>query len=157
YQQSKQSKHQANGKAHTEPPPFIKSSQQFVAGFIPPDYAVDGLLQEGFLYSLTGATGSGKTSITLRLAASRPLGIEFANRETKKGRVLYFAAENPDDVRMRWIALGQHMGFDPDNIDVFFIEGAFRISGAVKTLKDEADRLGGQFGTVIIDTAPVFF
>ena len=35
----------------------IKSSKQFVAGFVPPDYTVDGLLQEGFLYSLTGQTG----------------------------------------------------------------------------------------------------
>jgi hypothetical protein len=37
---------------------LIKSSAQFVAGFIPPDYIVDGLLQQGFLYSLTGQTGS---------------------------------------------------------------------------------------------------
>jgi hypothetical protein len=41
----------------------ILSSKEFVAGFEPPDYLVDGLLQEGFLYSL-------KTAITLRLAAS---------------------------------------------------------------------------------------
>src|SRR5205823_8267049 len=53
---------------------MILSSQQFVAGFVPPDYIVDGLLQQGFLYSLTGATGAGKTCITLRLAASVALG-----------------------------------------------------------------------------------
>jgi hypothetical protein len=64
--------------------PLIKSSKEFVAEFVPPDYLVDGLLQEGFLYSLTGATGAGKTAITLRLAASIGLGAGFANRETKK-------------------------------------------------------------------------
>ena len=64
-------------------PVTIKSSQQFVAGFVPPDYTVDGLMQEGFLYSLTGATGAGKTAITLRLATSVALGASFADRNTK--------------------------------------------------------------------------
>src|SRR5262249_51982247 len=84
-----------------EAPPSrtIKSSRHFVAAFVPPDFTVDGLLQEGFLYSLTGATGAGNT---LRLAASMAQGEEFAGRATKKKRVLYLAAENPDDVRMRW-------------------------------------------------------
>jgi hypothetical protein len=35
---------------------LIKSSREFVAGFVPPDYLVDGMLQEAFLYSNTGAT-----------------------------------------------------------------------------------------------------
>jgi AAA domain len=78
-----------------DPLPLIKSSKEFVADFVPPDYLVDGLLQEAFLYSLTGATGAGKTAITLRLAASVALGVVFANCETKKRRVLYLAAENP--------------------------------------------------------------
>jgi RecA-family ATPase len=104
---------------------LIKSSREFVAGFIPPDFLVDGLLQEAFLYSLTGATGAGKTAIMLRLAATVALGIVFAGRETKKRRVLYLAAENPADVRMRWITLAQQMDFDADIIEVFFIEGAF--------------------------------
>jgi hypothetical protein len=135
----------------------IKSSKQFVAAFVPPDYLIDGLLQERFLYSLTGATGAGKTSITLRLAASIALGIPFADRETKKRRVLYLAAENPDDVRMRWIALSQHMDFDIDSIEVFFIEGVFKISQMADPLKKEAIRIGGEFGLVIVDTGPVFY
>src|SRR5262249_48761055 len=110
-----------------------------------------------FLYSLTGATGAGKTSITLRLAASVALGVPFADRETKKRRVLYLAAENPDDVRMRWIALSQHMEFDVDEIAVFFIEGVFKISQMGEAMKREALRLGGEFGLVIVDTGPVFY
>jgi len=138
-------------------PVTIKSSKQFVAGFVPPDYTVDGLLQEGFLYSATGATGAGKTAITLRLAASVALGAPFADRRTKKNRVLYLAAENPDDVRMRWIALSQHMDFNLEAIEVFFIEGVFKISQMADCLKKEADRIGGEFGLVIIDTGPVFY
>jgi hypothetical protein len=135
----------------------IKSSKDFVAGFVPPDYLVDGLLQERFLYSLTGQTGAGKTSITLRLAASVALGVKFCDRETKKNRVLYLAAENPDDVRMRWIALSQHMQFELDEIEVYFIEGVFKISQMAGALKAEAERLGGEFGLVIVDTGPVFY
>ena len=118
---------------------------------------MDGLLQEGFLYSLTGATGAGKTAIALRLAASTALGVSFAGRETKKRRVLYLAAENPDDVRMRWIALSQHMDFAVNEIEVFFVEGVFKISAAKDRLKEEAEKHGGDFGLVVIDTSPVFY
>jgi hypothetical protein len=135
----------------------IKASAEFVAGFVPPDYVVNGLLQQGFLYSLTGQTGSGKTSITLRLAASVALGALFAGRETKKSHVLVLAAENPDDVRMRWIALAPHMDFDVDNIEVFFSDTRFTISKMKETLCAELKRHGGQFGLVIIDTGPAFF
>jgi Bifunctional DNA primase/polymerase, N-terminal/AAA domain len=147
----------ADGHASDDAESLIKTSKQFVANFLPPDYIVDGLLQEGFLYSLTGATGAGKTAITLRLAASTALGVIFAGRETKRRRVLYLAAENPDDVRMRWIALSQHMHFEIDAIEVFFVEGVFKISEAKDRLRKEAEKLGGDFGLVIIDTSPVFY
>ena len=117
---------------------LLTSSKDFVAGFVPPDYLVDGLLQEAFLYSLTGATGAGKTAITLRLAASVARGAMFAGRETKQRRVLYLAAENPVDVRMRWIALAQQMDFEADSIEVYFVEGAFKISQMAETLRTEA-------------------
>jgi hypothetical protein len=136
---------------------LIKPSKNFVAGFVPPDYLVDGLLQESFFYSLTGATGAGKTAITLRLAASVATGALFAGRETKKRRVLYLAAENPLDVRMRWIALSQHMNFDHDSIEVFFVEGVFKISQMATRLKQHAEAIGGDFGLVNIDTGPVFY
>src|SRR5262249_13985566 len=137
--------------------PLIQSSRQFVAGYTPPDYLIHGLLLEAFLYCLTGATGAGKTAIALRLAASVALGISFAGRKTKKRRVLYLAAENPVDIRMRWIALAQQMDFDADAIEVYFIEGVFRISKMTNTLKAEAERIGGEFGLIIVDTGPVFY
>jgi hypothetical protein len=139
------------------PGPRILSSREFVAGFVPPDYLVHGLIQEGFLYSLTGATGSGKTSVTLRMAASIALGKDFAGKKTKRRRVLYLAAENPDDVRMRWIALAQQMDFLIDKIEVYFIEGVFRISEMTERIKTEIGRLGGEFGLVVVDTGPVFY
>jgi AAA domain len=153
--ESQDSTRKPNG--HDSQPSLIKSSAQFVAEFVPPDYIVDGLLQEGFLYSLTGATGAGKTAITMPLAASTALGVPFAGRETKKRRVLYLAGENPTDVRMRWIALSQRMHFDPDTVEVYFIDKVFKISEAAAILKEETAKLGGDFGLVIIDTGPVFY
>ena len=153
----RQERKSGNGGASQEPQPVIKSSAEFVAGFVAPDYILDGLLQQGFLYSLTGQTGAGKTSVTLRLAASTALGIIFAGRETKKSRVLYLAAENPDDARMRWIALAQHMDFDPNTIEVFFSDTRFTISKMKPMLYAELKRHGGEFGLVIIDTGPSFF
>jgi AAA domain len=137
--------------------PVIKSSREFIAGFVPPEYAVVGLLQRRFFYSLTGQTGAGKTAIMLLLCACAALGHPFAGRETKKLRVLYLAAENADDVRMRWIALAQSMGFDIDTIEVYFVEGRFTISKSLALLRAEAERHGGEFGLVVIDTGPTFF
>ncbi len=136
---------------------LIKTSGQFVKGFTPPDYTVVGLMVRRFIYSLTGQTSAGKTCITLLLAASVALGKPFAGCVTKKCRVLYCAAENPDDVRMRWIALAQEMGFDASNIEVYFTEDTFTISALGNQLRQEAEAFGGEFGLVIVDTGPAFF
>ena len=136
---------------------LIKSSKEFVAGFVPPEYVVVGLLQRRFFYSLTGQTGSGKTAIMLLLSACAAPGKLFAGKETKPIRVLYLAAENADDVRMRWIALAQSMDFDIDAIEVYFVEGRFSLSKSLRLLRTEAERHGGEFGLVIVDTGPTFF
>jgi hypothetical protein len=77
---------------------LILSSAEFVAGFIPPDYLLDGILLCGFVYSFTAPTGHGKTAIALSLSVAVALGQDFAGRNVTKGRVLYFAGENPTDV-----------------------------------------------------------
>ena len=52
--------------------------------------------------------------------------------------------------------MAQHMDFDVDNIEVFFIEGVFKISQMAAALKREAERVGGDFGLVIIAPARHF-
>ncbi|GGF66903.1 hypothetical protein GCM10007301_28160 [Azorhizobium oxalatiphilum] len=136
--------------------PELVSSGDFVRGFVPPDYAVDGIIQTGFLYSLTGQTGSGKTAAALLLAACIALGRDFAGRETKQARVFYFAGENPDDVTMRWIGLCHALGLDADDLDVHFIRGVFSVTNFLDHIRTEAERLGG-VGLIIIDTTAAYF
>jgi hypothetical protein len=137
-------------------PKLIQSSADFVAAFTPPDYLIDGVLQRRFLYSLTGRTGSGKTSIMLLLSASVALGQHIGNLEVDQGRVLYCAGENADDVRMRWIALATEMEFDIDRIDVHFVTER----GNITKLRQRIDQELAQIGDVVlvvIDTAQAYF
>ena len=139
-----------------KPRPLIQSSAAFIAGFKPPDYLFDGVLQRRFIYSLTAPTGSGKTSFLLLLAASTAQGTPISGRDMQRGRVIYFAGENPDDVRMRWIVMAERMGFDVDRIDVHFIPGTFSIPDLKKRIWAEARQLGG-FALAIIDTSAAYF
>ena len=108
-------------------------------------------------FIVTGTPGAGKTAITLRLAATVAQGFSFGGHPTKTMRVLYAAAENPDDVRMRWIAMSQEMGFDINTVGVFFTEGRFTLSTMLDKLRAEAERHGRNFGLVVIDTSPTYF
>jgi len=59
---------------------------------------------------MTAPTGTGKTSVALRIAAYVALGLTLSEREVEQARVPFLAAENPDDVRMRWVKLCEEMG-----------------------------------------------
>lgn len=137
--------------------PLIKSSSEFVAAFTIPNYLIKRVLMHSYLYALTGQTGAGKTAITLLMASCVALGRPFAGLKTQPRRVLYLAAENPDDTRNRWIAMAQQNDFDVHAIEAYFIEGVFRISQMNAKLREECVRVGGDFGLVIIDTGPAFY
>jgi AAA domain len=135
---------------------LIKSSAQFLADFTPPDYLIDGLLQRRFCYSFTALTNGGKTAVCLLFSVHIALGRLLNGREVACGRVLYLAGENPDDVRMRWIAMAQHLEFNSDTIDVHFIPGVFKISELKAKVHQEAERLGG-LALIIVDTSAAYF
>jgi hypothetical protein len=135
---------------------LIVSSAEFIAGFIPPDYLIDGLIQRRFIYSLTAPTGSGKTAIALLLAACVALGRPVGEYQLEAGRVLYLAGENPDDVRMRWLAMADAMDFDIDTIDVHFLPGVKKLSEIEGRIKSEIEKIGPVV-FVIIDTSAAYF
>jgi len=135
---------------------LIMTSGEFVRAFVPPDYLIDGVLQMSFLYALTGKTGSGKTAIALLFAASVALGRNIGDIEVQQGRVLYFAGENYVDVQMRWIAMAQHMGFDPEAIEVYFISQRFKISQTREIIAAEIKRFG-EVSLVVVDTSAAYY
>src|SRR5262249_47096710 len=109
------------------PAKLTLSSAEFVAGFVPPVYLFVGWLQRRFVSSLTAATGDGKTAIALLISLAVSQSSKLGKLEVKRGRVLYFAGENPDDVRMRWMATTQQVGLAPEDIDnVHFVPGVFK-------------------------------
>lgn len=71
--------------------------------------------------------------------------------------MLYFAGENPDDLRMRWIVLSEQMDFDRNDIDVHFIVGAdTEIPKVINQINSEVTVLGG-VALIIVDTSAAYF
>jgi AAA domain len=153
------SRHPGN-EGSSEPPKkqLFQSSAEFVAGFVPPDYLIDGLLQRRYVYSFTAKTGDGKTTIALLLAACVARGTPLAGREVEKGRVLFFAGENPDDVRTRWIKLCEELGENPDAMDVVFMP--FTLDLSAKQIRAQIDTeatKAGPFSLLIVDTSASYY
>ncbi len=136
--------------------PKIISSADLVRGFVPPDYFLDGVAQKGFIYSMTAATGTGKTAVLLLIAQMAAEGGELAGREVSKGRVVYFAGENPDDVTMRWIGMAHETGFDMDAIDVHFITERFSVPDAIAAISAQVEAIGGA-DLIVVDTSAAYF
>ena len=113
-------------------------------------------MQRRFCYSLTAATGAGKTAIALRLGVHVALGRKLSDRDVERGRVLYFASENSVDVQARWIAMAEHCGFDVATIDVHFVSGATKLSEIADRITAEANALG-DLALVIVDTSAATF
>jgi hypothetical protein len=133
--------------------PTLKSALQFTADFIPPNFLVDLILQRGFLYSLTAQTGDGKTAILLLLVYCIAFEVVFGTQGVEQGRVCFFAGENPDDVRMRWIAMGERLKFDQAQIPVDFIEGVFPLP----RLRDLVAKADKEYALIVIDSSAVYF
>jgi hypothetical protein len=137
---------------------LIKSSGEFVRALAPPDYLIDGLVQRGFVYSMTGVTGHGKTAIMMLITAHVALGLPLDGREIEKKRVLFFAGENPDDIGMRWVKMCEEFGRDPDAMDVFFMPGTPVISAPeIRRRIDAEAEKHGPFGLLVVDTSAAYF
>ena len=136
--------------------PKLVSSAELVRGFTPPDYHIEGVIQRGYLYSMTASTGTGKTAVALLITLLTEQGEDLGAREVTQGRVVYFAGENQDDVTMRWIGMCHERGLDPDVLDVHFIRERFSIPEAISAIREQVEALGGA-GLVIVDTSAAYF
>lgn len=141
----------------TPPGGFIKTSAEFVHGFIAPDYLVDGILQRRYCYSLTAQTGVGKTTVAMRLAAHVAIGKSLGEIGVERGTVIYLAGENPTDITMRILGLCKEMGLDPTMIDIHFIPGVLHLSKVAERITREVIEKRLKPSLVVVDTAAAYF
>ncbi|WHO79694.1 AAA family ATPase [Rhizobium leguminosarum] len=118
----------------------LVSTQKFMERMQPPDYLVDGLLLRGRTYTLTGPTGHGKTLVALLMAIRISRGEWFCGRKCRKGPVAFFAAENPDNVRIQFFALCAEMGIEPETVDIRWHDGLFALDTAVAAVRSDLAR-----------------
>jgi hypothetical protein len=137
-------------------PAMFQSETEFTHGFVPPDYLLDGVYQCGFLYSVTAQTGGGKTAMMLRLVAHIATEQPFCGLDVKKGEVLYMAGENPDDVKMRWMALKREMGIT-ERLGVHFTSGSKKLTEIVPQLEREIIKKEMKPILIVVDTAAAHF
>lgn len=140
----------------------ILSLADFIKGFVPPDYLIEGMLQRRFIYSLCGPTGHAKTAVALlvaRLVSCADPKPVLGLHPVEKGRVVYFVGENPDDVRMRVIGSAwerKQAGENPYIDNVSFIPGVFNIEAMISTIADDL-RKHGSASLIIVDTSAAYF
>ena len=139
-----------------QPVPLILTSKQFADTLQPPAYIIDGIIQRGFLYSLTARTGHGKTAVVLRACAAVVRGEEFAGCTTRKGSVLFFAGENPQDVRARYVAMCDQLGIDTDTAAMYFVDGRIDIGANLARIRIEAGAIP-DLRLIVVDTAAAYF
>jgi hypothetical protein len=138
----------------------VYSKADFVKGFHAPSYLIEGMLQRRFIYSITGATGHAKTAIALlicELVASPETNVMLLGHRVRKGRVVYFVGENPDDVRMRVIGADSRRSGDPLQDWISFIPGVFDIDKMFEKLEHEIERLPSPIDLVVVDTSAAYF
>jgi hypothetical protein len=142
--------------------PTLLSKADFLAGFVPPNYLIDRVLQRRFIYALTASTGHGKTALALLIAQliadSDPRAAFLGRHAVDKGNVIYFAGENPDDLRMRVMAADAKVGHDGTLDRISFIAGTFGIEAMRAECEAEAEAISdGKIDLVVVDTSAAYF
>jgi hypothetical protein len=149
-------KSQSKGKGNSQAqPPALVHFEAFIAGFQAPEYAIDGLIRRGALYSLTAPTGHGKTAVALALDVCLATGTNLNGRQVEQGNVVYFAAENPEDVKARMIFMADRLNLDPATVPIYFVEGSFDLDDWADHIADEIKLIGGAI-SITVDTGPAF-
>ena len=87
---------------------------------------VDGLLYRNTLARINGASGHGKTFVTLDLAGRVAAGMPWAGRRTHAGRVVYMVAEGTEGIADRIEAWEAHCG---QAMDVIFLPRPVQMLG----------------------------
>ncbi len=82
------------------------------------DWLIKGVVPRDSLSMIYGKSGTGKSFVTLDLAAHIALGKDWHGRKTKQGRVVYIAAEGAGGLSKRLTALAMAMHVDFEMLDI---------------------------------------
>lgn len=121
------------------------------------NWLIDGFIEESSLTLLYGASGAGKSFVTLGMAASIATGTPWFDRAVKQGPVVYIAGEGHSGIRRRLKACEQHNGERlPDN-SLLLSDGAASLmdEGSAKAVSEairEFAAVHGQPALIVIDT-----
>jgi AAA domain len=138
-------------------PSGFQTLSRFMSDYVPLAYALDGVMRSGSVYTLTARTGTGKTAfnVILALAIATGEGKRLLGRHVEPGRVLYVALENPDDVRMRFLAACYLLNIDAHAIAdrIVILDRRLKAEDILALMKRERD----PFRAVIVDTFAAHF
>ncbi len=88
----------------------------------PPNWIIEQLIPQADLAMIYGAPSSGKSFIALDLAFAVSTGFTWFNRKSRKGSVVWIAAEAAGAMRNRVRAYGQARGIMLETTDLWVIE-----------------------------------
>lgn len=134
------------------------SSEAFLAAVEMPCWVVSGIVQRGYLYSLTAPTNHGKTAVSLVMAMCIAAGRPFAGCEVEQGNVLILCGENQDGFRLRMLATMQSLDIAPQGIAgrcwVYPQSGS--LLEILPGIKEDSAAMG-ELAFVLVDTSVSFF
>lgn len=139
-----------------EPPPTIYEWPEWKASYRAPKFLVKGILQYGYVYTLTARPGHGKSAVALYLSFCVALGDMFCGHRCRKGRVLFCAGENAPDINVRSHILIEVMSLGNVELTISVIPKTFGLKNQYEFIKAYAEKMGG-YDLIIIDTMQAFF
>jgi hypothetical protein len=130
----------------------------FISAAAAPRFVVRPAIQGGYLHAMTALTNHGKTALAQAMAIAVGAEKPFAGLPVSGGRVLYLCGENPEDQRIRFLALCEQRGIAPADLEnrLYVRDGADRLGGIVDEIIAQANAVG-EFALVVVDTSAAFF
>lgn len=121
----------------------------------PIPWLVEGFFIKDTLAALVGKPSSGKSLISLSLAASIATGADWFGHKTQKGTVVYLAGEGQWGISRRLMAWSKHHNISLDEADLYLSDHAVMVDQP-KAIVDTADAIRALSDTppslIVIDT-----
>lgn len=139
---------------------FIDSCQlggAFSKSLKPMRFVVEHILQRGYVSALSGFSNAGKTAIANAIVKAVVMGEPLGPYPVKKGRVLYLAGENSQNVQMRFRGMEEFFNLPKGVLDAVIVKDeTFPIHGKLDVLRN-ALKYWDDVVLVVVDSKLVFF